>query len=86
MKLSKELVLQAVTAAFEFNAENKHAVASVGYSEDNLSLGLNVFTDNGWAYYKVSTTSHSNDPIYAESHEKNLEDFLGALKSHTRHV
>lgn len=85
MKLSKELLLQAVNAAFEFNAENKHAVASVGYSEDNLSLGLNVFTDSGWAYYKVSTTSHSNDPIYANSHEENVADFLDALKSHTSH-
>lgn len=86
MKLSKELLLQAVTAAFEFNAENNHAVASVSYSRDNLSLGLNVFADSGWAYYKVSTTSHSNDPIYAHSHEQNIADFLNALKSHTSHV
>ena len=86
MKLSKELLLQAVNAAFEFNAENNHAVASVGYSENNLSLGLNVFTGSGWAYYKVSTASHSNDPIYAESHEQNLEGFLNALESLTSNV
>ena len=86
MKLSKELLLQAVNAAFEFNAENDHAVASVSYSKDNLSLGLNVFTDNGWTYYKVSTTYHSNDPIYAQSHEENIADFLHALKSHTSNI
>lgn len=84
MKLSKELLLRAVNAAFEFNAENKHAVASVSYSEDNLTLGLNVFTDNGWAYYKVSTTSHSNDPIYADSHEENLEGFIIALQENAK--
>ena len=86
MKLSKELLLQAVNAAFEFNAENNHAVASVNYSKDNLALGLNVFTDSGWAYYKISTTSHADDPIYAKSHEENLKGFLNALKSHTSHV
>ena len=86
MKLSKELLLQAVTAAFEFNAENNHAKANVSYSDNNLTLGLNVFTDSSWAYYKVSTASHTDDPIYAESHEKNLEGFLDALKSHTSHV
>lgn len=86
MKLSKELLLQAVTAAFEFNAENDHATASVNYSKDNLSLGLSVFADSGWAYYKVSTSSHTDDPIYAHSHEENLKGFLNALKSPTSHV
>lgn len=86
MKLTKELVLQAVNAAFEFNAENDHAVASVNYSKNNLALGLNITSQGEWAYYKVSTTSHSNDPIYAQSHEENLKGFLDALKSHTSHV
>ena len=86
MKLSKELLLQAVTAAFEFNAENDHATASVNYSKDNLALGLNVFTDSGWAYYKVSTQFTTDDPISANSHEENLDGFLNALKSHTSHV
>ena len=86
MKLSKELLLQAVTAAFEFNAENDHATASVNYSNGGLVLGLNVFTDSGWAYYKVSTQSATDHPIYAHSHEENLEGFLNALKSHTSHV
>ena len=86
MKLSKELLLQAVTAAFEFNAENNHATASVSYSEDNLSLGVSCFEKGGWAYYKISTTSHADDPIYAHSHEENLKGFLNALKSHTSHV
>ena len=86
MKLSKELLLQAVTAAFEFNAENDHATASVNYSKDNLALGLNVFTGSGWTYYKISTASHTDEPIYAQSHEENLEGFLNALKSHTSHV
>ena len=86
MKLSKELLLQAVTAAFEFNAENDQATATVSYSDNTLTLGLNVFSEEKWTYYKVSTTSHSNDPIYAQSHEENLEGFLSALKSHTSHV
>lgn len=86
MKLSKELPLQAVNAAFEFNAKNDHAAASVSYSKDNLTLGLNVFTEEKWAYYKVSTASHTDDPIYAYSHEENLAGFLNALKSHTSHV
>lgn len=85
MKLSKELLLQAVNAAFEFNAENNHATASVNYSNDSLALGLNVFADSGWAYYKISTASHTDDPIYAHSHEENLKGFLNALKSHTSH-
>ena len=85
MKLSKELLLQAVNAAFEFNAENDHAKASVSYSDNNLSLGLRVFADIGCAYYKVSTASHTDEPIYAQSHEENLEGFLNALKSHTSH-
>ena len=86
MKLSKELLLQAVTAAFEFNAENNHATASVNYSKDNLALGLKVFSEEKWAYYKISTASHADDPIYANSHEENLVGFLNALKSHTSHV
>ena len=86
MKLSKELLLQAVNAAFEFNAENDRATASVNYSKDNLALGLNVFSEKKWAYYKVSTQFTSDDPIYAQSHEENLEGFLLALKSHTSHV
>lgn len=86
MKLSKELLLQAVNAAFEFNAENNHATASVNYSKDNLVLGLNILSQGKWAYYKVSTKFTTDDPIYAKSHEENLEDFLDALKSHTRHV
>ena len=86
MKLPRELVLQAVNAAFEFNAENDHATASVNYSKDNLALGLNVFTGSGWAYYKISTASHTDDPIYANSHKENLAGFLNALKSHTSHV
>lgn len=83
MKLSKELVLQAVTAAFEFNAENKHAAASVNYSKNNLALGLNIFSEEKWAYYKVSTQFTTDDPIYAESHEQNVADFLDALESHS---
>lgn len=83
MKLSKELVLQAVTAAFEFNAENKHAVASVSYSDNTLTLGVNCFEKDGWAYYKISTASHTDDPIYVASHEENLAGFLNALKSLT---
>lgn len=86
MKLSKELLLQAVTAAFEFNAENHHAKANVLYSDNNLTLGVNCFEKDGWAYYKISTASHADDPIYAQSHEENLAGFLNALKSHTSHV
>ena len=86
MKLSKELLLQAVNAAFEFNAENNHAKANVSYSDNNLTLGVNCFEKDGWAYYKISTASHTDDPIYAHSHEENLEGFLNALKSHTSHV
>lgn len=81
MKLSKELVLQAVTAAFEFNAENDHATASVNYSKNNLALGLNIFSEEKWAYYKVSTQFTTDDPIYADSHEENLVGFLLALES-----
>ena len=86
MKLSKELLLQAVNAAFEFNAENNHATATVSYSDNNLTLGVNCFEKDSWAYYKISTASHADDPIYAHSHEENLEGFLNALKSHTSHV
>lgn len=86
MKLSKELLLQAVNAAFEFNAENNHATASVNYSNDSLALCLNVFADSGWAYYKVSTQFATDDPIYAHSHEENLKGFLNALESLTSHV
>ena len=86
MKLSKELLLQAVTAAFEFNAENNHATATVSYGDNTLTLGVSCFEKGAWAYYKISTTSHADDPIYAKSHEENLEGFLNALKSHTSHV
>ena len=86
MKLSKELLLQAVTAAFEFNAENDHAAASISYSKDSLALGLNVYSESKWAYYKVSTQFTTDDPIYAASHEENLAGFLYALKSRTSHV
>ena len=80
MKLSKELVLQAVTAAFEFNAENNQAKANVSYSDNTLTLGVNCFEKDGWAYYKISTASHADDPIYAASHEENLKGFLAALQ------
>lgn len=86
MKLSSQLVLRAVNAAFEFNAENDHAAASVSYSKENLALGLSIFSEEKWAYYKVSTQFTTDDPIYAESHEQNIADFLDALKSHTSHV
>lgn len=86
MKLSKELLLQAVTAAFEFNAENENATASVTYNTYSLKLGLNVFTETKWAYYKISNSTHLDSEICAESHEQNLADFLDALKSHTSHV
>ncbi len=83
MKLSKELLLQAVNAAFEFNAENDHAVASVSYSEDHLALSVNIFLSNDFAYYKVSNSLRIDEYLYAESHEQNLADFLDALKSHS---
>lgn len=86
MKLSKELVLQAVTAAFEFNAENDHAAASVNYSKNHLVLSLNIFLADDFAYYKISTPIHADGDMYAESHEQNLADFLDAIKSHTSHV
>ncbi len=86
MKLSKELLLQAVNAAFEFNAENNHAAASVSYSKGNLALGLNIFSEEKWAYYKVSTQFTTDDPIYAQSHEENIANFLDALESRTSHA
>lgn len=86
MKLSKELVLQAVNAAFEFNAENDRAAASVSYSKDSLALGISVYSEEKWAYYKVSAQFTSDDPIYAASHEESLAGFLNALKSLTSHV
>lgn len=87
MKLSKELVLRAVNAAFEFNAENDDASAMVSYDTHGLKLGLNTFSkDGGFIYYKLSTSYTTDDPIYAKSHEENLEGFLLALKSHTRQV
>ena len=86
MKLSKELLLQAVTAAFEFNAENDQATATVSYSDNTLTLGVSCFEQCGWAYYKISTASHTDDPIYANSHEENLAGSLNALKSLTSHV
>ena len=86
MKLSKELVLQAVTAAFEFNAANENATASVNYSKDHLCLSLNIFLADDFAYYKISTPIHADSDMYAQSHEENLDGFLNALKSHTSHV
>ena len=80
MKLSKELLLQAVTAAFEFNAENNQAKANVSYSDNTLALCVNCFEKDDWAYYKVSTAIHTNDQIYADSHEENLAGFLAALQ------
>lgn len=87
MKLTKELLLQAVNAAFEFNAENENASAMVSYDTHSMKLGLNTFSkDGGFAYYKISTSYTTDDPIYANSHEENLEGFLLALKSHTSHA
>ena len=84
MKLSKELLLQAVNAAFEFNAENENASAMVSYDTHGLTLGLNVFgKDGGFTYYKISTSYTTDDDVYAKSHEENLTEFLDALKSHS---
>lgn len=83
MKLSKELVLQAVTAAFEFNAENNQAKATVTYSDNTLTLGVLCYKKGTWAHYKISTASHADDQIYAASHEENLSGFLNSLKSLT---
>ena len=85
MKLSKELLLQAVNAAFEFNTKNDHAVASVNYSKDHLCLSLNIFLADDFAYYKISTPIHADSDMYAQSHEENLEGFIDAIKSHTSH-
>lgn len=84
MKLTKELLLQAVNAAFEFNAENNHATANVSYSKGNLVLGLNIFSEEKWAYYKISTKFTTNDPIYAQSHEENIEGFIAALQENAK--
>ena len=86
MKLSKELLLQAVTAAFEFNADNDDASAHVSFDKYSMTLGLNVFSEENWAYYKISTLIHADSDMYAQSHEENLEGFIDALKSHTSHV
>lgn len=86
MKLSKELVLQAVTAAFEFNAENNQAKATVTYSVNTLTLGVLCWKKGTWAYYKISTPNHADEDIYTDSHEENLACFLNALKSLTSHV
>ncbi len=87
MKLSKELLLQAINAAFEFNAENDDASAMVSYDTHGMKLGLNTFSkDGGFTYYKISTSYTTDESIYANSHEENLEGFLDALKSHTSHV
>lgn len=87
MKLSKELLLQAVNAAFEFNAENENASAMVAYDTHSMKLGLNTFSkDGGFTYYKISTSYTTDDDVYAKSHEENLEGFLLALESHTSHV
>lgn len=86
MKLSKELVLQAVTAAFEFNAENENASAHVTYDAYSLTLGLSVFGSESWAYYKISARYQPINDMHAESHEQNLAGFLDALKSHTSHI
>ena len=86
MKLSKELLLQAVNAAFEFNAENENANAHVTYNAYSLTLGLNVYGSENWAYYKISARYQPISDMHANSHEENLEGFLDALKSHTRHV
>ena len=80
MKLSKELVLRAVTAAFELNTENNHAKATASYSDDALTLGVICCKKGGWVYYKVSTANHTGDQIYADSHEENLAGFLAALQ------
>lgn len=86
MKLSKELVLQAVNAAFEFNTENENASAHVTYDAYSLTLGLSVFGSENWTYYKISARYQPINDMHADSHEKNLEYFLDALKSHTSHV
>lgn len=79
MKLSKELVLQAVTAAFEFNAENDDASAMVSYDTHGLTLALNLFgKDGGFTYYEITN--------FDADHEKNVSDFILALESHTSHV
>lgn len=86
MKLSKELLLQAVTAAFEFNAENNQATATVSYSENSLTLGVLCCEKGTWVHYKISTPNHTGEEMYAASHEENLAGFLNALKSLTSHV
>ena len=85
MKLSKELLLQAVNAAFEFNAENDDASAMVSYDTHSMKLGLNTFSkDGGFTYYKISTSYTTDDDVYAKSHEENLEGFLAALKENAK--
>ena len=86
MKLSKELLLQAVNAAFEFNAENENANAHVTYGAYSLTLGLNVYGSESWNYYKISSRFQHISDMHTDSHEENLEGFLLALESHTRHV
>ena len=86
MKLSKELLLQAVTAAFEFNAGNNQAKAVVTYSDNNLTLGVLCYKKGSWAHYKISTANHADEEIYTDSHEENLAGFLNALESLTSNV
>ena len=83
MKLSKELLLQAVNAAFEFNAENSDASAHVSFDKYSMTLELNVFSEENWAYYKISSQHSPVSDLHVDSHEENLKGFLLALKSHT---
>ena len=86
MKLSKELLLQGVNAAFDFNAENDDASAHVSFDRYGMTLGLNIFDKDSWSYYKISSHYPPMSDMHTDSHEENLEGFLLALKSHTRHV
>ena len=83
MKLSKELLMRAVNAAFEFNAENKNANAHVTYDAYSLTLGLNVCGSESWNYYKISSRFQRVSDLHADSHEENLVGFLLALESHS---
>lgn len=83
MKLSKELLLQAVNAAFDFNAKNDDANAHVSFDGYGMTLGLNVYESESWSYYKISSRYKPMSDMHADSHEENLEGFLDALKSHS---
>lgn len=75
-KMNKELILEAVSAAIDFNNGNEKYHCSVCFGENTLRLWIAEKFKSGFIYYENSGSCS----VYGLSNEENAKNFIKKLK------